>query len=510
MVNNILPTLLGIGVGAALVYALVYFKGARAFRAATKSASQIVDEAKRDAKGIVKKAEREASSTYDRKRSEIDQLTRERQSQHDKLNHQIEEKKESLASFEKELRVREEDVLAQNERLKESRAKQDALLKDLTVQLEKTAQLSKEDAEKYLMLSVEKDSRKRAGRMIKELEDQARKVAKQKATEIIISSVQKLSTEVIAQAATSTVALEDDDMKGRIIGKEGRNIRAFEAETGVDVIIDDTPNAVILSAFDPIRREVAKMAMEKLLADGRIHPTRIEELVKQSRDELEQKTIEIGERAIDTIGIQLHPELIRLLGRLHYRTSYGQNMLSHALEAAKIAENMASILGVNDQLAKRGALLHDIGKAIDFEMEGTHDDLGAEVCRKYGESEELLNCIMAHHEDEEPDTVEAIVVCVADAISSVRPGARRESAELFVKRLEQLEKIANEFEGVERVYAIQAGREIRVMVRPEVVGDEAMHKIAADIAKNIEDEVDYPGEVKVSLVRETRAVGIAR
>ena len=456
------------------------------------------------------KARDEAKTILDRKKHEVDKQFSQKQSHFDKLENRLLEKEAHIENLERDVRRREDQLSIDQQRVKEIRAKQDQILNDLIDQLEKTAQLSKKEAENLLMLSVEKDIRKRAGKMIKDVEMQAQKVSKQKATEIVLGAIEKIGVEVVSESVTSVVNLENDEMKGRIIGKEGRNIRAFESETGVDVIIDDTPNAVILSAFDPIRREIAKRAMEKLLNDGRIHPARIEELVEKSKSELEQKILEIGEDASDSIGLSFHPEIVRLLGRLHYRTSYGQNMLTHALESARIAENIAVALGVNEQLSKRGALLHDIGKAIDFEMEGTHDDLGAEVCKKYGESDELINCIMAHHEDEEPDTVEAVIVCVADALSSARPGARRESTELFIKRLEQLESIATEFEGVDRAYAIQAGREIRVIVKPEVVGDESMHKIALDIAKKIEEDVTYPGEVKVSVLRETRAFGLAR
>jgi len=305
------------------------------------------------------------------------------------------------------------------------------------------------------------------------------------------------------------VTLPDDEMKGRIIGREGRNIRAFELATGVDVIIDDTPNAVVLSAFDPIRRETARLALSSLVQDGRIHPTRVEEAVTKARQTLAEIIREKGERAADEVGMQFHPKIMEMLGKLHYRTSYGQNILAHALEASHIAGIIAAELGVNVSLAKRGALLHDIGKAIDFEQQGSHDDLGADACRKYGESEELINCIMAHHEDQEAETMEAVIVMIADAISSARPGARKESVDMYIKRLEKLETVAKEFEGVDKVYAIQAGREVRVLVNPEQVDDPGIYKLAQDIAKRIEEQVDYPGEVRVSILRETRAVGIA-
>ena len=298
-------------------------------------------------------------------------------------------------------------------------------------------------------------------------------------------------------------------MKGRIIGKEGRNIRAFETASGVDVIIDDTPNGVILSCFDPIRRETARIALDKLVNDGRINPARVEDALAKADEEIQQVIKHKGEKAVDVLGLDLDPNIVEMVGRLNYRTSYGQNILDHSVECSKIAGIIADRLGVDVDLAKRGALLHDVGKAIDFVQEGSHDDLGAEICRKYGESPEVINCIMAHHEDEAPETVEAVIVKVADALSSSRPGARKESVELYLKRLENLEKIAMEFDGVERVFAIQAGREVRVMVRPDDVSDEGVHKLSQDIAERIEREMDYPGEVKVNLVRETRAVAIA-
>ena len=366
------------------------------------------------------------------------------------------------------------------------------------------------EAEKQLLQNVERESRKKAGKLIKNIEEQAKKVATRRAKEIVTDAIQRTAVDHVAPITTSTVMLPDDEMKGRVIGKEGRNIRAFESATGVDVIIDDTPGAVVLSAFDPIRREISKMAMEKLIQDGRIHPTRIEEAIEESKKELQDIIVERGEKAADEVGLSFHPKIIEFLGKLYYRTSYGQNILMHSLESAHIAGIMAGTLGVNINLAKRGALLHDIGKAIDFEQEGSHTDLGKEICEKYDESDEVINCIMAHHEDEDPDTIEAILVMMADAMSSVRPGARRESLETYIKRLEKLEGLANSFGGVEKAYAIQAGREVRVLVKPEEVDDDAAAKLAFDMASKIEDELDYPGEVKVSVVRETRSVGIAK
>ena len=410
---------------------------------------------------------------------------------------------------ETEIQVLENDLERKSIAMKALKEKQESILVTLEDHLEKVAHMSKDQAQKILMENVERDMQSRTGDLIKNMEDQAKKIAKRKAKEIVLDAIQKTAVEHVTTSTTAFVELDNEEMKGRIIGKEGRNIRAFEFFTGVDVVIDDTPNGVILSAFDPIRREVAKMSMEKLLEDGRIHPTRIEETIEQSRKELYDIIVERGERAADEVGLQFHPKIIENLGRLSFRTSYTQNILAHSLEAAHIAGIMASELRVNVNLAKRGALLHDIGKALDFEVEGSHDQLGADLCKKYGESDEILNCIMAHHEEEEPDTVEAVLVKVADAISSARPGARRESSDLYLKRLEQLELVSSSFEGVDKAYAIQAGREIRIVVKPEVIDDNSMHKLALDIAKRIEEEVDYPGEVKVSLIRETRATGTA-
>ena len=383
--------------------------------------------------------------------------------------------------------------------VKELRKKQEDVLEELFENLEKVASLSREDAEKSLLSHVELVAKKRAGNLIKNVETQTRKVAKQRATEIVLEAIEKIGVETVGSNTTSVVSLPDDEMKGRIIGKEGRNIRAFETASGVDVIIDDTPNGVILSCFDPIRRETARIALDKLVNDGRINPARVEDALNKADEEIQQVIKQKGEKAVDVLGLDLDPNIVEMVGRLNYRTSYGQNILDHSVECSKIAGIIADRLGFDVDLAKRGALLHDVGKAIDFVQEGSHDDLGAEICRKYGESPEVINCIMAHHEDEAPETVEAVIVKVADALSSSRPGARKESVELYLKRLENLEKIALEFDGVEKVFAIQAGREVRVMVRPDDVTDEGVHKLSQDIAERIEREMDYPGEVKVKL-----------
>jgi ribonucrease Y len=467
-----------------------------------KEANRQSDKIIRDAKS---QSDKEANAIMRRAQEDVDY----KKKQIKEMEQEIDRKKQSVDQIKKEnerLKIQLEEKLSHVE---DSKNRQEELRKELFDKLEHVAGLTREDAEKTLMSHVEIVAKKRAGNLIKSVEDQAKKVAKQRAVEVVMESVQKLGVETVSSNTTSIVSLPDDEIKGRIIGKEGRNIRAFENGAGVDVIIDDTPNGVILSCFDPIRREIARIALQSLVNDGRINPARVEDALKKADEEIQQIIKQKGEKGADALGLTFDPYIIEMLGRLNYRTSYGQNILEHSLEVSKIAGIIADRLGLDIELAKRGGVLHDIGKAIDFVQEGSHDDLGAEICRKYGESEEVINCIMAHHEDEEPDTVEAVIVKVADALSSARPGARKESVELYLKRLDNLEKIAQEFDGVEKVYAIQAGREVRVMVRPEDVSDEGVYKLSQDIAERIEKEMDYPGEVKVNLVRETRAIAIA-
>ena len=477
---------------------------------AEKEARRIKNDAERSAEKIVKKANQTSDSMIRSAKDKAENERRDAKRDIQQLEKRLADKEMAISNRDEQSQHKQQVLEEKIDSAKELRVKQEEIISELFLHLEKVSQMSRKEAEEILMANVEKYSRDRAGRMIKDIEEKARQIANRKATEIVLKAIQKVGVETVTGSTTSSVTLPDDEMKGRIIGKEGRNIRAFENITGVDVIIDDTPNAVILSCFDPIRREYAKMSMTQLVQDGRVNPTRVEESIEKAKKELDDVMRERGEAAADEVGMQFHPKIIELFGRLSYRTSYGQNMLSHAIEAVQIAENIALALGVNVQLAKRGTMLHDIGKAVDFEQEGSHDDLGAEICRKYGESEELINCIMAHHEDEEPDTVEAVIVMVADALSSARPGARKESVELYIKRLEKLEAIAKSFEGVEKAFAIQAGREIRVIVQPDQITDDSMYKIAQDIAKRVETEVDYPGEVKVSLVRETRSSAVAK
>ena len=491
------------------IYLLRLMATDKRLKFAEKTRQESVEKAINQANDIVNKAHTEGQRIISKLRQEVEEENKIRRKSVNEIEQQALQKEKHLQQKEKQFLEKEAFLEKEVEKLKVLRKKEEQLLEELSGKIEKIAGLSKEEAEKTLMASIERDCRHRAGKLIKDIEDQAKKIANRRAKEIVTDAIQRTAVDHVAAATTSVVQLPDDDMKGRVIGREGRNIRAFEAATGVDVIIDDTPGAIVLSAFDPLRREIAKMALSQLLEDGRIHPTRVEEAVDAAKKELKNIIIERGERAADELGLQFHPAIIEMLGKLHYRTSYGQNMLKHSLESAHLAGIMANTLGVNVNLSKRGAVLHDIGKAIDFEQEGSHTDLGKEICEKYGESEEVINCIMAHHEDEEPDTIEAIIVMMADAISSVRPGARREATESYIKRLEKLESLANSYKGVDKAYAIQAGREIRVIVRPDEIDDASAKKLAYDMAKKIENELDYPGEIRVNIVRETRAFGVA-
>jgi ribonuclease Y len=469
-----------------------------------------IQQAKKQADDILSKADFDAKEIILKSRRIIEEEIKENKRSLDQIENRLMQKEKYLTDRENILGEKDNQLNQELDKIKVIKKKEEALISELIDSVQKVAEITKEEAKEILLKTIERETRGQAGTLIKQIEEQAKKIANRKAKEIIATAIQRTTIDHISPMTTSIIMLSDDEMKGRVIGREGRNIRAFEAITGVDVIIDDTPNAVIISAFDPIRREIAKISLERLIEDGRIHPARIEEIVSKTQKDIDEVIREHGQQAADQVGVSVHPKLIEYLGKLYYRTSYGQNVLQHSLEVAYLAANMAGEIGVNETLAKRSGLLHDIGKAIDFEQEGSHAKLGEEVCRKYGESEEVLNCILAHHEDVPCDTIEAVLIMVADGISAARPGARKESLENYIKRLKALEDIALSFPGVEKTYAIQAGREIRVLVKPDEVDDPSSYKLALDIAKKIESEVDYPGEVRVSIIRETRATGIAR
>lgn len=478
---------------------------------AEKAAIRIVQEAEQTGEVKRKEALVEAKEEIHRMRSEMDRENKERRGDIQRQERRLLQKEENLdrkiESFEK----KEEHLVVRETFLSDSQAKVEALYQKQLGELERLSGLSTDDAKKELLQSVEEEVKHETAMLIKDLEQQAKDEADKKAREIISLAIQRCAADHVAETTVSVVALPNDEMKGRIIGREGRNIRTLETLTGIDLIIDDTPEAVIISGFDPVRREVARIALEKLINDGRIHPSRIEEMVEKAQKEVEQKIKEAGEQATFAVGVHgLHPEIIKLLGRLRYRTSYGQNVLNHSIEVAHLAGLMASELGVDVVLAKRAGLLHDIGKAIDHEMEGSHVEIGMEVAKKYRESELVLNAIMAHHGDVEPKSVEAVLVAAGDAVSAARPGARRETLESYLKRLTRLEEISESFEGVEKCFAVQAGREIRIMVKPDQIDDSSSVLLARDIAKKIEAEMEYPGQIKVVIIRETRAVDYAK
>ena len=474
-------------------------------------AKNIIDQANKDAETMKKEKLLEAKEEIHKFRSDAEKENRERRSELQKYERRVIQKEESLDRKQQSIESKESNLNQKLRAVDEKQKEVEAIKVKQLEKLEDISGITSEKAKDIILSNAEKEVRHEMSIMIKEIETQAKEDAEKKSREIIGYAIQKCAADHVAETTVTVVNLPNDEMKGRIIGREGRNIRTLETLTGIDLIIDDTPEAVILSGFDPIRREIARIALEKLISDGRIHPARIEEMVEKAKKEVENIIKEYGEQAIFETGVHsLHPELVKLLGRLNYRTSYGQNVLKHSIEVAHIAGIMAAEIGADIKLAKRAGLLHDIGKAVDHEMEGTHVEIGMDLLRRYKESKDVIHAMSTHHGDYEPQTVEAVLVTAADAISAARPGARRETLEAYIKRLEKLEEIANSYDGVDKSYAIQAGREIRIMVKPEKINDEEIHLLARDITKKIEDELEYPGQIKVSIIRETRAVEYAK
>ncbi len=487
-----------------------------------KIAESKMQSAENEAKKILEMANIEAEN---KKKEEIFKAKEEIMNARKDLDQEIRERRGEVQSQEKRL-IQKEENLERKQEVVEKKAKDlenkyyeldqkkleiEEVLNKQIAELQKISGLSKEEAKKLLLSEMEKQLTGEKASLIRDMESKIKEEAEKNAKEVISYAVQKCAADHTSETTVSIVALPNDDMKGRIIGREGRNIKTLETLTGIDLIIDDTPEAVVISGFDPLRREVAKLALEKLIDDGRIHPAKIEEMVEKAKEEIAKVIKEEGERAVLETGvIGLHPDLIKLIGKLKYRTSYGQNVLNHSIEVSNLARIMAEELGLDPKLARRAGLLHDIGKALDHDMEGTHVEIGVDILKKYKENENVINAVHAHHGDVEPKTMEAVLIQAADAISASRPGARRETLEAYIKRLEQLESIADSFEGVEKSFAIQAGREIRIIVKPEKINDDQMTLMARDIAKKVEAEMEYPGQIKVNVVRETRVIDYAK
>lgn len=510
-VIEIIASILGLAIGIIVGYFVRKNISETKIGEAKDLAKDIIDKANKDSETIKKEKLLEAKEEIHKWRTDAESEQKERRKEVQNYERRVLQKEQSIERKQQNLEAKETTL---NEKLKVVQRKEEEVEEIKAKQLEKLEDISgvtSEKAKEIILTNAEREVRHEMSIMIKDIETQAKEEAEKRSREIIGYAIQKCAADHVAETTVTVVNLPNDEMKGRIIGREGRNIRTLETLTGIDLIIDDTPEAVILSGFDPIRREVARIALEKLISDGRIHPARIEEMVEKARKEVDNIIKEFGEQATFETGVHgLHPELVKLLGRLNYRTSYGQNVLKHSIEVAHIAGIMAAEIGADIKLAKRAGLLHDIGKAVDHEMEGTHVEIGMDLLRRYKESKDVIHAMSTHHGDYEPQIVEAVLVTAADAISAARPGARRETLEAYIKRLEKLEEIANSYEGVEKSYAIQAGREIRIMVKPDSVNDEAIHLLARKMTKQIEDELEYPGQIKVSIIRETRAIEYAK
>ena len=481
------------------------------FGSAEERAKSIVSEAQKAGEDKKRELMIEAKEENQKARAELDKEIKDRRSEMSRQENRINQKEENLDKKTDNIERKEQSLASRQKSLEKKEQEIAEITKKQMTELERISGLTRDEAKDILFKDLETQTRHDAAVMVKEIEQEAKENAEKEAKNIVALSIQKVAADHVAETTVSVVNLPNDEMKGRIIGREGRNIRTLETMTGVDLIIDDTPEAVIVSSFDPIRREVARVALEKLIVDGRIHPARIEETVEKAKKEVDAVIKQEGENAAFETGVHgLHPELIKLLGKLRFRTSYGQNVLKHSIEVSHLAGVMAGELGCDITLAKRAGLLHDIGKAVDHEIEGSHVSIGADIAKKYRENKDIVHAIMAHHGDVEPETIVATLVQAADAISAARPGARRENLETYIKRLKKLEEIADSFEGVDKSFAIQAGREIRIMLKPEMVNDDSMIIVAHDIVKRIEEELEYPGQIKVSLIRETRAVDYAK
>lgn len=513
--QTIIATLIGLAVGCAVCFPLGirYRKNVseREISSAEEEGKRIINEAIKSAETKKKEALLEAKEEILKNRSEYEKEVKERRSELQRQENRLQQKEETI-DRKTDAIEKKEDALAQKHQQLDKEAEEIKTIKhSQTEMLERISGFTADEAKDYLIAQVESEVTHETALKIKEVESRMKDECDSRAREVVAQAIQRCAADSVAEMTVSVVPLPNDEMKGRIIGREGRNIRTIETLTGVDLIIDDTPEAITVSCFEPVRREVARLALEKLIADGRIHPTHIEEMVEKARREVDAVIKSEGERAVFETGVRnLHPELVKMLGRLHYRTSYGQNVLQHSIEVSHIAGMMATELGADAQTAKRAGLLHDLGKAVDHEMEGTHVQLGVEFARKYKEKDDIIHAIEAHHNDVEPHTIVACLVQAADAISAARPGARRENLENYIKRLQQLEEITGSYPGVDKAYAIQAGREVRVMVKPEQVSEDEMVILARDLAKKIEEEMEYPGQIKVHLIRETKVVEYAK